>query len=848
MLGMPEEQIAAYDTTKVAVDATMLRLSKESIIVSPPCDNRGSPWVVSIELAPDTLIDIVCDLRDSMISCLELEAHERVVATEKMSRGNKSQFTEELEDRVRTHWPRRGRVETQIKQPREAELLGHQEKTWRHIESIQSKMISLQSKFKVAFAEGKDACDAYINDVVSNRNSLTTTTWKTLAALQAVDARVRNITINYQAACAKQLKILQGMIVDEMSATVVYATQFMKLCPPQEIGKDGGYSASELEEIDGLIKGQCEEIQMVQSDWTAEMNTLREQQEQSLKTIDSFSVQYEKSALELALSEGLGQKYGAPRRRAQERLRTEVSRDEQSAGKIDELLAKLEFLCTEEMVIANGDDLPAPESSEATSDSSAQVAGQKVLTRTHEVWDLLLKVRLAMRRRVEYLQVSAESPSSSSPQELPWIATSREKVSMRPLALPEDESFHHTLSSGMLKSFFEDMDKSCRAETKQLYQSEGRVDALGPNGIPDSLQKWLEEKKEKLLGPGGYHEKAWKRLWAQIDRLELILCRKIFETDEEEESANAARMSALSLAVRSLGSAYAENLAQERAEMEKKFRKVLVVLEKGREKNERLLRPRLGSPDAADELTQLDNAEAERSRDLINAVRDFEDIVARRHIEITKFFMEDVGVVYKSGVQYLDSSLRLDSIALPPDTVMPKPKLTMKRLRKAQRIRQEVAASGGGEDRSKARTWPAIPVDSLLSVLTEAEALVDSSKTQPPPAPVQEAPLPSKGGKAATKGAAAAAPPAAAIVDEKPSLIPSSWLTSLAANTCVHGKVTTGHRAIVKERDRAVANFMDTVKEALEDIRNVYGKVLVQEKSWSERWRRQVDSLRSGVV
>ena len=39
-----------------------------------------------------------------------------------------------------THRPRRGRVETEIKQPREAELLSHKDKTWRHVKAIQSKM------------------------------------------------------------------------------------------------------------------------------------------------------------------------------------------------------------------------------------------------------------------------------------------------------------------------------------------------------------------------------------------------------------------------------------------------------------------------------------------------------------------------------------------------------------------------------------------------------------------------------------------------------------------------------------------------------------------------------------
>jgi hypothetical protein len=36
--------------------------------------------------------------------------------------------------------PRKGRVETEIKQPREAELQTHEEKTWRHIRAIQAKM------------------------------------------------------------------------------------------------------------------------------------------------------------------------------------------------------------------------------------------------------------------------------------------------------------------------------------------------------------------------------------------------------------------------------------------------------------------------------------------------------------------------------------------------------------------------------------------------------------------------------------------------------------------------------------------------------------------------------------
>ena len=158
------------------------------------------------------------------------------------------------------------------------------------------------------------------------------------------------------------------------------------------------------------MKGQCDEIISVQKDWSEEVDALKEQQQQSLSTLETFTAQYDKSALELALSEGLGQKYGAPRRRAQEKLRTMVSRDEQSAGKIDELLAKLDFISSEET--NRKDD---PESSSSIVDSpeyTDAVAGEMEITKATEIWDLLSKVRTAMKKRVEYLEIDQNSQPS----------------------------------------------------------------------------------------------------------------------------------------------------------------------------------------------------------------------------------------------------------------------------------------------------------------------------------------------------------------------------------------------------------------------------------------------------
>ena len=139
-----------------------------------------------VEVPVDTILRLFHGIRESLLSALEKEAFQRTRYAEKQSLSGKAELTDELEDRIRNHWPRRGRVETQIKQPREAELLSHKEKTWRHISSIQHKMIEAQTSFNSILDEAKVECDHYVRDVTGLRNSLTGE-FKNLAFLQVID-------------------------------------------------------------------------------------------------------------------------------------------------------------------------------------------------------------------------------------------------------------------------------------------------------------------------------------------------------------------------------------------------------------------------------------------------------------------------------------------------------------------------------------------------------------------------------------------------------------------------------------------------------------------------------------
>ena len=179
--------------------------------------------------------------------------------------------------------------------------------------------------------------------------------------------------------------------------------------------------------------------------------------------------------------------------------------------------------------------------------------------------------------------------------------------------------------------------------------------------------------------------------------------------------------------------------------------KLIKIWESGREKHGRLLRPRLGSPDAVDELNELDNMEQERSNELKENIKKFQAELVVMIIDSCKRFSEDLTLSYKSLIKYIDSSMVLESLQLPPGTAVPKKRMTMKRLRKAQRLREEIAA--GGEDRTKVREWPAIKLEPLVKLAESYKDLVDGVLTPKPVAePVAEDPT-GKGKKGAPKQA-----------------------------------------------------------------------------------------------
>ena len=200
-----------------------------------------------------------------------------------------------------------------------------------------------------------------------------------------------------------------------------------------------------------------------------------------------------------------------------------------------------------------------------------------------------------------------------------------------------------------------------------------------------------------------------------------------------------------------------------------------------------------------------------------------------------KLFASDISLGFKGLLQLVDTTLYQEVLQVPPDTAVPKKRMTLKRLRKAQRVRSAVAS--GEEDWTVARTWPSIEVESMT---TMAQAFEDMILEMPKEEtePVEEDPKAKKGKKKE--------PEPEPETTEKATMFPQTWVDATKAESSVYASVSTAHRALVAGRDAAFDHFVIGIREVLETLRQRYDVVLQQEKSWMERWRRQVEMLRSG--
>ncbi|KAH8059197.1 DUF4455-containing protein [Aureococcus anophagefferens] len=793
---MPEEELALLEGKKReayldARDAAFRVLSPEQV-EDLPADEREAYEA----LAP--VIDARRTERAAEKKALaERRARERAEMTEAPVDARRAEYTEELEERLRTHWPRKGRSEVSFRQPREGELIMHRQRKERHMRIIQQRDRLQTADCLAALADAEAKVAAFSTSLAALEASLGS--MGSLAGLQGVESKCKKLASTFGVECAKELQALEHYTVTEPHKLVQLNEVMLKAT---RLFSDGGdYSEKEAEELTEKLDSLRAGIEQSVAARAEKLAALQDLQREALTGLVGFQREAEACLQELSLREGLGMKYGAPRRNAQEKLRTEQTRDEADAAHLDALLEALERACRD-----------------------VRDASQGRRRRTDA------RPRRPEPRHFGYFgrDPQARVPPRDVPQLFAEAGVDRRGAPDHGAGDDEGEAPHgpehaellggRDAREGTIAAVVRDVEARCREETHELYVREGKEDRLGPSGVPDSLQAWLSESEKKVLGEGGYREKAARRLRVQVQRLERLVAKAPVPPDPDVLGAPAAVVA--DAAARTRREAVAR-----REDTEAAFQRKLRLWVDARDAHRGALRPQLGRPDAAEDLRRLCADESARRDEVLAAIDAVQTRVVDEQSAMARVFVRRLFACCRRTMAILDNLIMVDDLGwLPGDEFLEKKRKSLKRLKKAHRLSQlsddvqpEVLDETGlkfGDGRGRARG---------------ATGRASTCRPWPPSCPRR---------RPTTRPRRA---PASGDGDEP---LEDTWaaLTEAMSHTQT-AAVTTAHRVFVKARDHSFADYLDYDKSNMANVLQHYGAIKGEEIGWQGKWEKLVKGL-----
>ena len=187
------------------------------------------------------------------------------------------------------------------------------------------------------------------------------------------------------------------------------------------------------------------------------------------------------------MREGVGKKYGRPRRKFLESIRTVATFSEKTRKKIDTAISRIQEVCGMEAGKVVG---------------KPGLAGSPQLdTITRELMNKALFVRMEFRIRLSYLEAKAAALtvtsgiiSSEEDEEALRVALSTDPDDKMTITEENNDSmelFGGQLYSNQIRAF----KAECCEGTKKIYEDEGKMDEVGEDGVPrNCVPIWTEKK------------------------------------------------------------------------------------------------------------------------------------------------------------------------------------------------------------------------------------------------------------------------------------------------------------------------------------------------------------------
>ena len=682
-------------------------------------DLDGQQCVELTSISWKRMASSIQNLRLALFKALAEEHLHRAKHTKNLTKRRMKILYKQLEERVRLHWPRKGRAEVQAMQPRVGELQNHRRRLARHERDMKIKMKTLRGQFADMVAETEKGIDFYHKQVDALSELLPTQS--SLAALQGLLGQGKECTAVFNEDSAVFRTRLHGLCNDTHE---LFTNRNRAFSEASVLFEDGGdYASKEVATCEASIADTMFQFEQQMQEHRDAIRVLHTKQTDSLVKFDEYKVVYSEALTDLSMREGLGKKFGAPRRQAQESIRSSLSRSSASEAEINHILDVIEAIgqsndtahpsrnnkTPSNMARADGGASKGQEGDEGTTahdasaaprlrveaivqafvDGAPKVNNEELSKAEQALFDdnphahvemdrALLKcvicLRTKLHRRGVYLSALApHALTADVPHDkvLPVSPHGDDLIQEMYEPGPTDNLRPKTFDMSL-----DTMEENCRAQTLALYEEVGKTDQLGEDQCPERLRVWLKKTRESAIA---YEKEARKQYRHQVARFAAAMHHGPVE--------NAFMAFVLRSKL---------TLSRKHAKLQRSFRKKIDAYDEVRAHHDASLRPELGSANHVAELKALTDAEETRCDEAVALVQASRLEMLQNCDEQSTSFVKELLHQGELFLTLLDGCILERDLSVIQDEVEIKTK--RRSLKTLRRIRAVKEAGGGIDD------------------------------------------------------------------------------------------------------------------------------------------------------
>ena len=491
---------------------------------------------------------------------------------------------QELDEKLRYLWPRKGKLEVNEYSTRSIEIKRHHNRWDRYLAEITPRKEQHVKEFLQITKEMSEALIKYKKDQDSIRAQLPKST--SIAEFQGLFRKCKDFELQLFYKGSEMLERLTQLAEDEIAKIISSGEDFISNLQLFENG--GNYDTKEVEYYLDKTKIISNEVTQEQTKRKDIIETLKKKFENERNDpVKLFERDYGNAVELLAAKEGIGKKYGAPKRSAQEKIRGEMTKCEKAQEGIESILANLIALIEE----YKNTLLSKSEPHFASRDPSLAISIRKVLISlrlsTHKYGMYISAFKEENPPVLRSLTWKEDSPSIQISIEEASAEASRLELMLEPL-----QELAVAKNQGNFTGKIAEIEKNAKDECSKLYQGKS---------LPEAVDKYFRIMK--------YYAEEFRTQRCKLLRETAV---KVFELQSILAEA----------AIRSLELGTEFIFEQNCEKIDGKFASGYEKEENLRKNHKKLMRPNLGNPSCSEELEKVNIQEMERYERAMSLIKE----------------------------------------------------------------------------------------------------------------------------------------------------------------------------------------------------------------------------------